>query len=188
MEEKYREPLLEEKDGFCFVQNGTYNPASNNETWKRISPLVDMVKATSEFYKMLKIGSEEEVPILLDEIDVMVAQIGRMIAKIKRNNGMVIMPSVTYFQKKFEQITKELDNMLYKQARIQEKELAKGLATEFRNAMRKSIAHNYNEALELNKNGADIPIPEEKVELMKKIDAKVKADEIKKASGKSDKK
>lgn len=185
MAEEYREPLLEDKDGFCFIQNGTYDPVSNNETWERIHPLVDMLKASSEFYRLLEIGSEGEVTILLDEINVLVSQIGKMVAKIKRNDGMVIIPDAKHFQEKLEQITKTIENIPYKEARVKEKELAKGLATEFRDAMRKSIAHNYNETLDLNKKGAGIPIPADKEEQMKKIDSKVKADEAKKPSGKS---
>jgi hypothetical protein len=181
----FREPILETKNGFCYIQNGTYNPVPNNDTWNHVEPLLNILSADGDFFRLLDLGSSEDGKILLEELQAFSYQISKMALQIKKLGGLATILDAQYFQNKIDKISNELENVPYKQARVLEKEKAADFTVEARACIRKCVAENYKETKKLNSNGASIEIPADKEELMKKITQKVEYDEKKGTVGKN---
>lgn len=178
MVEDFRKPKIISDNGLVSIQNGTYEQVSNDEVLENIRPFEQYLNPQHDFYELLDKGSQDDVMTLLYELKTFISQLRKMLAKIKKANGKFIAPDIKYFVKKFEDINNTLADIPYGKAKILEKQYAKEFAKEFRECIKISIAHNYNETLFLQSKGVDIEIPEEfitnMIEITQNIESKTK--------------
>lgn len=173
MVEDFRKPEIISDNGLVSIQNGTYEQVSNEKTLELIKPFGQLLHISNDFYKLLEDGSLEDVIIFINELTTFNSQMSKMVAKIKKANGKLVIPDVKYFYKKFDEINNKIENLTYKEARILQKELAKEFSKEFRECLKICIAHNYNETLFLHTKGVEIEIPEKTKDNMVKITQEV---------------
>lgn len=189
MAEEYREPIMKQENGFCYLQNGTHQSLSGATIWSEyVQPMLDLtmdknprdeehIKRTEKctFYELLLLGSEDDTE-LLDEIMAMIQQSAKMKTQILKKGGQVIIPDAAYFSKLYNDFCKEFDaTHFYNRAELTSK-FAVSLAKEYRNCMRRCIAHNYTTAVTINNNTENeedkVPIPAVAIKAMEKITTK----------------
>lgn len=194
MAEEYREPMIKKEDGFCFLQNGTYKELSGSEIWEEhIKPMLTISmdnnpKSKSEikpsekctFYELLVLGSEDVVE-MIQEVKALAQQSAKMKTQILKKGGIITVPDAEYFTNLYNNFQKEFSaTNFYGRAELTYK-FAFSLAKEYRNCMRKCIAHNYTTAMAINDTISDpsakIPIPEVAIKSMQKITDRVQQEE-----------
>jgi len=175
MAEDFREPILRQENGFCFMQYGTHQSLSGATIWaEHVQPMIDLsmdknpkeeskIKPAEKctFYELLLLGSKDDRD-LLDEILAMIQQSAKMKTQILKKGGQVIIPDAIYFTALYNNFYKEFEaTHFYGRAELTSK-FAVSLAKEYRNCMRKCIAHNYSTATTIN---SEITNEDEKIEI-----------------------